>query len=136
MDPLRKRGTETAGTRILSDMEIPLFWQRCVLPPVTRRVGLALRLTLLTAARADEVAGLRHTELEYLDDPERAAWILPSLRSKNRLTYYVPLSALAVATIKSAIELTADGAGAPSIACGAWWPDHRTRPGGRNASSK
>ena len=107
---LRKRGTETAGTRILSDIEIPLFWRRSVLPPVSRSVGLALRLTLLTAARADEAAGLSHAELEYLDDPERAAWILPSGRSKNRRPHYVPLSRMAVATIKSAIELTPDGA--------------------------
>jgi hypothetical protein len=41
---LRKRGAETTGTRVLSDGEIQLFWPNAILPPVSRRVGLALRL--------------------------------------------------------------------------------------------
>ena len=39
------------------DAEIVAFWEGIVLAPVSRPVGLALRLALLTAARANEVAG-------------------------------------------------------------------------------
>ena len=49
---LRKRGAENQETRILSDDEIRQFWRRAILPPVTRRVGLALRLVLLTGCRS------------------------------------------------------------------------------------
>ena len=49
---LRKRGgKETPKTRILSDDEIRQLWPRAVLPPLTRRTGLALRLILLTFCR-------------------------------------------------------------------------------------
>lgn len=54
---LRKRGAETRDTRVLSDDEIRQFWRRAVLPPITRRVGLVLRLALLTGCRSGEVAG-------------------------------------------------------------------------------
>src|SRR5262245_55289854 len=53
---LRKRGVENVGRRVLSDAEIRLFWNGIVEP--TRRVGLGLRLTLLTGARIGEIAGL------------------------------------------------------------------------------
>ena len=49
---LRKRGVEKVGRRVLSDDEIRMFWRGIVLPPVSRQVGLALRLALLTATRA------------------------------------------------------------------------------------
>ena len=66
---LRKRGVEKVGRRILSDDEIRVFWRGVVLPPVSRQVGLALRLALLTAARASEVAGARKAEFQDLDNP-------------------------------------------------------------------
>jgi integrase len=56
---LRKRGVEKVGRRVLSDDEIRMFWRGIVLPPVSRQVGLALRLALLTATRASEVAAAR-----------------------------------------------------------------------------
>ena len=46
---LRKRGVERRKTRVLSDDEIRLLWARCVLPPVSRPVGLALRLAFSPA---------------------------------------------------------------------------------------
>src|SRR5262245_31279415 len=51
---LRKRGIEKVGRRVLGDSEIRTFWRGIMLPPVSRQVGLALRLALLTAARASE----------------------------------------------------------------------------------
>jgi integrase len=103
-----KRGVEQIGRRVLSDDEIRLFWRLIVLPPVSRRVGLALRLALLTGARAGEVAGIKRSELEYLDEPERTAWIVSGDRVKNGRAHYLPLAELSRDTIRSALELIAD----------------------------
>ncbi len=105
---IKKRVEENIGRRILSDDEIRLFWSNIVLPPVSRRVGLALRLALLTGVRSAEVAGMRRAELEYIDKPEIAAWTISDIRVKNKRAHYVPLSPLALETIKSAMELTGD----------------------------
>jgi len=105
---LRKRGVEKVGRRVLDDAEIKAFWRGIVLPPVSRSVGLALRLALLTAARASEIVGARKVEFQDLDKPEQAAWLIPGERSKNKCEHLIPLAPLAVETVKSAIELTAD----------------------------
>jgi integrase len=105
---IKKRGKENIGRRILSDEEIRLFWRNIVLPPVSRRVGLALRLALLTGVRSGEVAGMCRVEMEHLDNPEKAAWSVPAARAKNGRAHYVPLSGMARETIQSALELTSD----------------------------
>jgi integrase len=106
---LRKRGVERVGRRVLDDAEIRTFWRGIALPPVSRPVGLALRLALLTAARASEIAGARKSEFQNLDKPDQAAWLIPGERAKNKIDHLVPLPSLAVETVKSAIELSADG---------------------------
>jgi integrase len=103
---LRRRGVETIGRRVLSDDEIRLFWPRIVEKPVSHRVGLALRLILLTAVRPGEVAGLSRTELENISQRGWARWIIPAARSKNGREHIVPLSELARHTILSALKLT------------------------------
>jgi integrase len=103
-----KRGQENIGRRILSDDEIRLFWRNIVLPPVSRRVGLALRLALLTGVRAGEVVGVTRAELEHLCDKDRVAWTIPASRAKNGRAHYVPLSAMAQATLHSIMELIGD----------------------------
>jgi integrase len=99
---LRRRGAETKRTRILTDHELRLFWRQTGLPPVSRPVGLALRLCLLTGMRAGEVAGLGWCEIENIEDSERAAILLPPARVKNGRTHHVPLAPLAVAIIREA----------------------------------
>ena len=105
---LRKRGAENRETRVLSDVEIREFWRQAVLPPVTRRVGLALRLTLLTGCRPGEAAGINRNELSYLNVADGAGWLLPPGRSKNGRAHDVPLSELARSTVLSAIDLISD----------------------------
>jgi integrase len=105
---LRKRGVEKVGRRVLDDTEIRTFWPGIVLPPVSRQVGLALRLDLLTAARASEIAGACKSEFENLNDAERAAWLVPGERAKNKRDHLIPLAPQAVETVKSAIELSGD----------------------------
>jgi integrase len=92
---LKKRGVENIGRRVLSDPEIRLFWNGIVEPPRVRRVGLALRLALLTGARAGEVAGLSRAELDGLADASRSAWIISGTRTKNGKDHLIPLTPLA-----------------------------------------
>jgi integrase len=101
---LQKRGKEATGKRILQDDEIALFWRRVVLPPVTRGLGLALRLSLLTAGRENEIAGVRLEEIRDLDGNEPSLTI-PGSRTKNKRDHFIPLTPLAVETIKHAKEL-------------------------------
>lgn len=105
---LKKRGAENVGRRVLEDDEIRLFWRGIILKPVSRSVGLALRLAFLTAARANEVAGARKTEFQNLDKPELAAWVIPGERTKNKRGHLIPLSPATLETVKAAIEFTSD----------------------------
>jgi len=102
---LGKRGQETAKDRKLTDDEIRLFWAAAVRPPVSRPVGLALRLVLLTGCRPGEVAGMARRELEF-DGGRPVSWAVPASRSKNRLAHFVPLSPLASDLIEEALTLT------------------------------
>jgi integrase len=104
---LKKRGKEATGKRILSDPEIALFWKKIVLSPVSRTVGLALRLALLTAARESEIAGIRLDEIHNLDGADPTLHI-PSDRSKNKRSHLIPLTGMAVETVKHAKELIGD----------------------------
>jgi integrase len=102
---LGKRGIERAGKRVLSDGEIRLFWSRIVETPVSRRVGLALRLALLTGARTVEVARIGRGELHHPSDAKQAAWIVPAERTKNDRDHLIPVSALARDTVTEALKL-------------------------------
>jgi integrase len=105
---LRRRGVEKVRRRVLSDDEIRLFWPGIVQSPVSRRVGLALQLILLTGVRPGEAAGIARAELEYIGENGQARWVIPVERSKNRRAHLVPLSNLARRTIISALELVSD----------------------------
>jgi integrase len=99
---LAKRGVENRGRRVLTDEEIALFWTRSNRPPVSSRVGLALKIALLTAARAGEVSGMREEEIIDIDS-SRARWEIPAHRSKNGHAHVIPLSALASRLITEAM---------------------------------
>jgi integrase len=101
---LRKRGQETVKTRVLSDDEIRLFWNSAVLPPVSKTVGLALRLILLTGVRASEAAGMMRSELEFNSAGEPISWLIPAHRTKNGRAHFVPLSAMASAVVVEAMN--------------------------------
>ena len=102
---LGKRGNENVGTRVLDDDELRLFWTKIIGRPVSRVVGLALRLQLLTAMRPGEAAGLRRSELHQFDKKDAAAIILSSERVKNGREHLIPLSPLARSIISEALAL-------------------------------
>jgi integrase len=92
---LARRGKERKRKRVLSDPEIRLFWSSAIKAPLSYRTGQALRLALLTGVRVGEVAGMAREELENVQDPAAAVWIVPRERTKNRLPHAVPLAPLA-----------------------------------------
>jgi integrase len=90
---------------VLSDDEIRLFWAGIVRPPVSRRLGLALRLQLLLGVRPAEIAGMRRDELEHFHDPARAGWTIPADRMEAKRAHHVPLSSMARTVIAEALDL-------------------------------
>jgi integrase len=103
---LAKRGVENRGRRVLTDEEITLFCTRSSQAPVSPRVSLALKIALLTAARAGEVAGMREEEIVDIDS-SRARWEIPAHRSKNGHAHVIPLSVLAMQLVTEAMAMAA-----------------------------
>ena len=100
---LKKRGRERVGNRVLTDPEIRVFWRKVTHEPVSPVTGEALRLQLLIGARPGEIAGIRHSEIEHLDQPGRAVWTVPGDRTKNKLPHMVPLESAALEIINGRI---------------------------------
>jgi integrase len=99
---LRKRASEVVRRRVLSDDEIRLFWHKITGSPVSPRVGLALRLILLTGVRVTEMAGAELKEFDHLDE-DLGTWSIPVERSKNSRAPVVPLSSMAREIVKELI---------------------------------
>jgi integrase len=79
----------------LSDDELVRVWRAA--EKIGGPFGALVQLLALTGQRRDEVAGMRWDEL----DLEAGFWILPRGRVKTNQGHVVPLSAAAVAIIKS-----------------------------------
>lgn len=101
---LKKRSKETRLTRVLSDDEIRLFWRKIGEPPNSARIGQALRLALLTGVRVTEMAGAEIKEFDHLDDPDRAVWTIPAVRSKNGRLHVIPLSSRALEIVSDLLR--------------------------------
>jgi len=97
---MAQRGVEKAGTRVLSNGELRLFWTHIVEAPEMRRAGLGLRLALLTGARIGEVAGASRSELQNIELAHGAEWLLPGNRVKNKRDHLIPLAPLALETMR------------------------------------
>lgn len=112
--PAKPRG------RIYSDLELRAIWTGITSPETLkipaeiaarRRDGdrvaigpamrLALKLVFLLLQRRCEVLGMALSEL----DLEQGVWTIPAERMKSKRPHAVPLSKLAVETIKTAIDL-------------------------------
>ena len=94
---------ETPRARTLSDDELQRLWAATAsaspgIEPATR---LALRLLLLTGARAGEVCGAPWDEIST----EAAEWVIPGERTKNGREHRIPLSEPAMELVQEAATL-------------------------------
>ena len=107
---------ETPRIRILTDAEIKQVWQAICAPEglVIRRgdsepeplylgrpVAIGLQLCFILLQRRGEIAGMQIEEL----DLDRATWLIPADRMKNRKPHLCPLPPLTVDLIREAIVL-------------------------------
>jgi integrase len=83
--------------RVLSDSELAAIWNAAPDNAYCRIV----RLLMITGQRREEIGGLREAELVSLDQPDGARIALPGTRTKNSRPHDVPLSAMAVATLRA-----------------------------------
>jgi integrase len=94
---------ESSRERTLSDDEISRLWAAAApgslhIEPSTR---IALRLLLLTGARASEVCGASWDEINI----RAAEWVIPATRTKNGREHRIPLSKPAMEIVQEAAAL-------------------------------
>jgi integrase len=91
--PASEKGRER--DRVLEPAELRLVWD--AVDALGWPWSPFVRLLALTGQRRDEIAGMRWSELSL----EKAVWMLPGERSKNRRANEVPLSAAALEILRS-----------------------------------
>jgi integrase len=94
---------EESRDRVLSLAELRLVWQGC--ERLGHPFGACIQLLMLTAARRDEVAHMRWTELHVED----ALGVVPRERMKGKETHEVPLSPQALAILDGLPRIGANG---------------------------
>ena len=94
---------EAPRARTLSDDEVRRLWSATApgSPRIEPSTRLAIRLLLLTGARASEACGASWGEI----DAQAAQWIIPAARTKNGREHRLPLSAEAMSIIAEAAAL-------------------------------
>lgn len=113
---MRKAGMKKPRERVLSETDIPRFWNALsametmtrehmartekgrTLSPATRSI---LRLLLLTGQRRGEVAGALKSELDL--DAKEPVWMISGNRTKNGLLHRLPLCPQAKAQFAKAV---------------------------------
>jgi len=94
----RANKQERARTRVLTDDEIRTIW------PVLDQsgtLGALLKMLLLTAQRRDEVAHMRHSEIDA-----DGVWMIPAERYKTKRPNFVPLSQAALALVQAQVKIS------------------------------
>jgi integrase len=95
----------TQRDRVLDKAEIAAFWRAT--DKVGEPISQLLKLLLLTGARRDEVRLMRRSEITT-DADGLVTWNIPGARAKNKLPHVVPLSAQALALLKSVKRVSGD----------------------------
>jgi integrase len=87
---IKPKARERPRDRVLTDQEIVAIWRGA--EQLAWPFGRIVQLLILTAARRDEVAGMRWSEL----DIDQRLWSIARERRKNQAAHDVPLSWLAL----------------------------------------
>lgn len=93
LDGVKPPAPEKARDRVLSDMELRLFWAAC--EDLGQPFGPLYRFLLLTGQRLREAAEMTWAELDG------NTWILPAARAKNGGEHVIPLSPSALAILQA-----------------------------------
>ena len=101
---ISQRVKEQSRSRSLSEQEIRAFWNGLDKAKMAPGTKLALRLALVTGQRIGEVCGAMKSEI----DLDKAEWLIPARRVKNRRDHSVPLSPMAVKLFRQAFELSGE----------------------------
>jgi integrase len=88
---IRRRSTNGARSRVLSEAELVTIWNACGADDI----GRILKLLILTAQRKTEISDLQWSEIDF----GRAQIMLPPERTKNKREHLVPLSAPALSIL-------------------------------------
>jgi integrase len=99
-----QRVKEQSRSRSLSEREIHAFWTGLDKAKMAAGTKLALRLALVTGQRIGEVCGALKSEVNL----DKAEWLIPARRVKNRRDHSVPLSPMAVELFRQASELSGE----------------------------
>jgi integrase len=99
-----QRVKEQSRSRSLSEAEIRAFWTGLDEAKMAPGTKLALRLALVTGQRIGEVCGAMKSEVNL----DKAEWLIPARRVKNRRDHSVPLSPLAGELFRKALELSGE----------------------------
>ncbi|MET0482725.1 MAG: integrase arm-type DNA-binding domain-containing protein, partial [Aestuariivirgaceae bacterium] len=99
---IAERVKEEARSRALSEAEIRSFWRGLYSTRMQPGSKLALRLALVTGQRVGEICGAERSEV----DVDRAEWVIPAKRVKNRRPHSVPLSPLALSLFREAMAIS------------------------------
>jgi integrase len=99
-----QRVKEQSRSRALSEAEIRAFWIGLDAAKMAPGTKLALRLALVTGQRIGEVCGAMKSEVNL----DKAEWLIPARRVKNRRDHSVPLSPMAVQLFRQAMELSGE----------------------------
>ena len=95
IDPPAK---ENQRDRVYDDDEMRALWEAF---SHGGTIGLVYKLCLATGQRLREVAHLRWDEVDF----DRAQWMIPSPRTKNKLVHIVPLNDVALDVLQEARTL-------------------------------
>ena len=95
MVSIKKPHKKVARDRVLEEREIAALWTAW--NSMGFPFGQFMQLCLLTAARRDEVAGMRWSEL----DLDAATWTIPKERTKSERAHIVHLSPTALAALSA-----------------------------------
>lgn len=106
---LKPPGQAKDRDRVLDDAEALEVWRAA--EAMSGVFGPMVKLLLLTGQRLNEVAGMRWAEI----NTDRATWVLPSERTKNKREHEVPLTKTALDILAAIPRMSADGKPSPLV---------------------
>ena len=97
-----QRVKQKSRDRALSEAEIRTFWTNLDSTGMADGTRIALQLALVTGQRIGEICSATKGEV----DLDKAEWLIPASKAKNRREHMVPLSPMAIELFVAAMSLS------------------------------